>query len=84
MGDWRPVTERGKLIMRKAFEEKGVLRDQPLYLRQLPANELVLKDGQAEYQVIDGNHRLTVIRQLGNLDLLWKCNIAKVMSCSLF
>ncbi len=61
MGDWQPVTEHGKLIIWKAFAEKGVLRDQPLYLHQLPANELVLKDGQAEYQMIDGNHCLTII-----------------------
>ncbi len=67
------------MIIKQAFQEKGILTDQPLLLCELKASECTLNDGEPEYQVIDGNHCVSVACEMNFSDLDWRCNIIKVL-----
>jgi hypothetical protein len=51
-------------------------------VQELPPNECVLNDGQAEYIVIDGNHRLTMCREMfPDCEFEWLCDVVRVHCC---
>jgi uncharacterized ParB-like nuclease family protein len=78
-GDFRQVTARGKAVMRQAMTEHGVLTLERLLVQELPPNERVLNDGQPEYVVIDGNHRLTTCREMfPDREFEWSCDVVRV------
>lgn len=62
-GNYREITPVGMRAIAQSFAEKGLLENEPLLLRMLPPEEAVLKDGLFEYECVDGNHRLMVLRQ---------------------
>ena len=63
------------------MEEEGILTTEHMLLRMLDSDELVLNDGQPEYECINGNHRLAVLKDMQKLDVQFVCDICKV-KCS--
>ena len=60
------------------MEEEGILTGEHLLLRLLDNEECTLKDGQAEYECINGNHRLAVLKDMNQMDVQFVCDICKV------
>ena len=85
-GNYRQVTEVGLNALRRSFREKGLLEDQPMLLWPRPEEAWSI-DGALEYECVEGNHRLTVLRTGWDdeskahrvLDRQWPCILLKVM-----
>ena len=59
------MTAMGKEIIRKSFFKDGILVFNNLRVWKLgPEEEHVLNDGKEEFECIDGNHRLIVLREI--------------------
>lgn len=66
--------------MEKSMRERGILPMEKLLVQELPEDERVLKDGLPEYRIVDGNHRVTTVREVfGKDDIDWVCDVVKVL-----
>lgn len=72
----RDVTEAGKATIRNSFEFHGRDPSQPFLVRMLRAEEEHVNPGTEEYEVVDGNHRVAVLRE-GNYSGDWDCIVLK-------
>ena len=77
-GQYRPVTKRGKQLIAQAIDEEGVLTSEYLLLCLLLPEERTLNDGKEEYECINGNHRLAVLKEKDLNDVRFVCDICKV------
>ena len=60
---YRAVTAQGLEVIRQAFEADGfVTMGNHFLVRKLLDHELILKDGEDEYECIDGNHHLQLLK----------------------
>jgi hypothetical protein len=64
-GTHRKVTDVGLQVLNKSVDLTGAwLEHVCILVRECTAEEAVLKDGIPEYHVIDGNHRVWLLKHL--------------------
>ena len=56
------------------LDDAGFLDNEPFLVIRLPKPD----DEGHEWEVIDGNHRVTVLMELGQGDMDWSCRVLKV------
>lgn len=78
LGEFHPITEQGKQVIRASYKKDGVHQNSIMRLRLLLPSEQKLHDGEPEYAVIDGNHRVSVAQEMHFDDIEWRADIFKV------
>ena len=66
--------------MRKALSDAGLLDTEPFLVKHLPAPDA---EGH-EWEVVDGNHRVTVLMEMGKGNMEWSCRVLKVCAPIVF
>ena len=76
---YRSVTAQGLETIRNAFRSDGfVTMGNHFMVRKLKSDEVQLKDGEPEYECIDGNHRLFYLKNEYDSEVVVCFDLVKV------
>lgn len=79
-GDYRFITRRGKAQLKKSMEDHDILTMERLLVQELRPEECQLNDGEPEYRIIDGNHRVVCAREtFPNREITWLADVVSVL-----
>ncbi len=56
----------------------GFIASEPIIVRKLHPDELKRGRSGVEYEVIDGNHRVKKLQELGLNDMMWSARVVDV------